>query len=296
MIRRLLAVAVIVLALPRPILADDCVELVVAVDEISTALAKVELDRASQVADHALTQLECQPEPVSPLLLAGLFQLAGAVAHFNGSSVKAEQAFARAVAISPTAAVDAIYGEAVHDVYAEVQRRVLAEQGGSLTIQGDVKVWLDGRSIQPNQPLDVIAGTHLLQYREAELALQGREIRVSSGESRTLTLGTVSAVPPVAFQPEPVVPVRPAGSGGPNKGLIISGGAGVAVGAVLLGVAASTQVSFYRATDAADLEDLYRRNHTFVLAGAGVGAVGAGLMGVSFLVDGSPGVQLRWRW
>jgi hypothetical protein len=296
MIRRLLPAAFVLLALPRPVLADDCVELVVAVDEISTALAKVELDRASQAADQALMQLECQPEPVSPLVLAGLFQLAGAVAQFNGSPAKAEQAFARAVAISPTAAVDAIYGEAVHDVYAQVQRRVLSELGGSLTIQGDVQVWLDGRSIQTNQPMDVIVGTHLLQYREGELALQGREIRVSSGESRTLTLGAVSAVPPVVLEPEPVVPAGPVGSGGPNKGLLIGGGAGVAVGAVLLGVAASTQVSFYRATDAADLEDLYRRNHSFVLAGAGVGAVGASLMGVSFLVDGSPGVQLRWRW
>jgi hypothetical protein len=300
MIRRLLPAASILLLLPRPSLAADCVELVVAVDEISTALAKVELERANEVADHALTQLECQPDPVSPLVLTGLFQLAGAVAQFSGSPARAQQAFARAIAISPTAAMDPVYGQAVQDAYAEVKRRVLSEPGGELTLRGDVQVWLDGRMVAPNQPVDVSVGEHLLQYREGAAPLKGRSILVASGETRSLTLGTLPAEPAVAPEPAPVAVVPPPsggeGSEGPSKGLLIGGGAGVVAGAVLLGVAAGAQTSFWRATDAAELEGLYQRNHAFVLAGAGLGVAGAGLMGASFLVDGGPGVQLSWRW
>ena len=75
MISRTLLSGLVLLAVPGVARAQDCADLVAAVDQVSAALATVELEQAQVLADGALQQLECQPEPINPLVLASLFQL-----------------------------------------------------------------------------------------------------------------------------------------------------------------------------------------------------------------------------
>jgi hypothetical protein len=268
--------------LPSVAHAQDCERLVDAVDAISDALAQVEIERAQQLAEHAVAQLECQPQPVNTVVLAGLFQLVGAVATFDGDNADAEAAFARAVAVSPTATIDPVYGEDVETLYQEVQRRLLDETGGSLLLLGSASAWIDGRRVTMGQPLDVVVGHHLLQWQEDDGPMQARDIRVATMETRQLTLGAAGEDSYHRVQP----PIS--AGGGAGTAMLIGGGAGVVAGAVLLGLAASSQSAFFREEDPAALEGIQARNHAFALSGIGLLAAGAGTAGVSFFIHDGP--------
>lgn len=272
--------------LPSVVQAQDCMDLVDAVDSIAAALAEVEIERAQAVADQATHQLECQDSPVNTVMLTGLFQLAGAVAAFNGETTDAEQAFARAVAISPTTPIDAVYGGDVEQLYQQVQRRLLDEAGGSLLLSGSAAAWLDGRKVTMGQPVDVVVGHHLLQWQEDDGPMQAREIRVAAMETRQLTLGTVE--PDLLRRPQ-----RPTASpGSVGSAMLIGGGAAVVVGGVLLGLASGAQSSFFQEEDPNALEGIQARNHAFAISGFTLLAAGAGTAGVSFFVQDAPGVRV----
>ncbi len=292
MISRTLLSGLVLLAVPGVARAQDCADLVAAVDQVSAALATVELEQAQVLADGALQQLECQPEPINPLVLASLFQLAGAVSLYMGSQTDAEQAFARAVAASATTPVDPMFGDDVQQIYLEVKRRVLEEPAGSLTVRGQVEAWLDGRPLQVGLPVDVTVGHHLLQWSEGEEPLQGREIRVAAMEARLLTLGEA---PQESGRHERLDLQVDTGGGAPRTAFWIGGGAGVLAGGVLLGLAVGTQTAFYREEDPDRLETIQGRNHAFIISGLGLGVAGAGVLGASFLVDGTPGVRVGWQ-
>mgnify|MGYP006971704588 CR=1 FL=1 len=277
------------LLLPSIAHAQDCMNLVDAVDSIAAALAEVEIDRAQEVADQAIHQLECQEQPVNTVMLTGLFQLAGAVAAFNGETTDAEQAFARAVAISPTTPIDAVYGGDVEQLYQQVQRRLLDESGGSLLLSGSARAWLDGRQVTMGQPVDVVVGHHLLQWQEDDGPMQAREIRVAAMETRQLTLGVVD---PDAQRRQRSVAPPSSGRGSAGTALLIGGGAGVVVGGVLLGLASGAQSAFFREEDPTALAGIQARNHALALSGISLLAAGAGTAGVSFFVQDAPGVRV----
>jgi hypothetical protein len=277
--------------LPTAAHAQDCVDLVDAVDAIAAALAAVEIDSAQALADEATGQLECQTEPINTLVLTGLFQLAGAVATYNGETTDAEQAFARAVAISPTTPIDPVFGGDVESLFQQVQRRVLDDSSGALLLQGSAEAWLDGRAVVMGQPLDVVVGHHLLQWQEEDRPMQAREIRVAAMETRQLTLGTINEED-LRRTPRPVAT---GGGGSLNTPLLIGGGAGVVVGGVLLGLAAGAQSKFFQEEDPDALEGIQSRNHAFAIGGLGLMAAGAGTVGVSFFVQDAPGLSVGVR-
>ncbi len=284
------------LLLPSVGYAQDCMDLVDAVDSIAAALAEVEIERAQELADQATHQLECQSQPVNTVMLSGLFQLTGAVAVFSGEDADAEQAFARAVAISPTSTIDPVYGEDVEKQYQAVQHRLLDEAGGSILLTGSAKAWLDGRQVTMGVPIDVVVGHHLLQWQEDDEPMQAREIRVAAMETRALTLG--EADPDAQRRGNrQIVSGAGGGGGGSTAGtaMLIGGGAGVVVGGVLLGLAAGAQSSFYQETDPTALQSIQARNHAFAISGLSLMAAGAGTVGASFFVLDGPGVQLGLR-
>ncbi|MFH1468051.1 MAG: hypothetical protein ABIO70_26935 [Pseudomonadota bacterium] len=279
------------LLLPGAAHAADCDDLVSSMDAISKALAEVEIERAVGLAEWAGGQLECQSRPVNTVVLTGLFQLTGAAALFNGDGVGAEIAFSRAVAVSPTTPVDPMYGDEVASLYGKVQRRLVAEPTGALTVLGPVEAWLDGRSVKIGLPLDLMPGDHLLQWREEGGSVKGRVIQVATMEARQLTLGTVATL-------DGEKPPRPPRTGGSplQIPLLAGGGGGVLAGAVLLGLASATQNAFWREEDPAALAGLQARNHALALTGSGLLVLGAGAVGASFLVDAGPGLSFGWRW
>jgi hypothetical protein len=279
--------------LPTAAHAQDCADLVGAVDAIAEALAQVEIDTAKALADQATSQLECQPEPVNTVMLTGLFQLTGAVAVFNGETADAEAAFARAVAISPTTPIDTVYGEDVSTLYHQVQRRLMDESGGALLLQGSATAWLDGRPVTMGKPVDVLVGHHLLQWQEDDGPMQAREIRVAALETRQLTLGTISDEAQ-RRTPRPA-PLPSQGMSGLRKATLAGGAGGVVVGGVLLVLAAGAQAAVYQETDPDALEGIQARNHALAIGGLGLAALGAGSIGVSFFVHDAPGLSVGLR-
>jgi hypothetical protein len=275
--------------LPAVAHAQDCPSLVEAVDQISSALQQVEIERAQELATTAYDGIACQPEPVNPVTLAGLFQLIGAVAVFAGETADADAAFARAVAISPMATIDSIYGSDVEQLYQQVQRRLLDEAGGSLLVRGSAAAWLDGRTVTMGVPVDLVVGQHLLQWQLEDGPMQSREIRVVATETRQLTLGELSD--------EELRQQMRANRGGidPNLPVLIGGGVGLAAGAVLLGLASRAEDSLHTEEDPDALAGIQARNHAFALSGAGLLAVGAGAAGISFFVHDAPGVRVAVR-
>ncbi len=281
---------------PGRALAQDCIDLVQAIDVISAALSNVELDTAHAMSEQTLEALECQDEAVNTLVLVNLFQLAGSVALFSGEEADAQAYFGRAVAVSPTAPFEAMYGDEALKAYQEVQRSVIDTPNGTLVVRGAVEAWLDGRQLSMAVPVDVAVGTHLLQWRtvgeeELEEELENRTIRVAPQEARVLTLGTQ-----VEGESPAELPGEGGGIDGKQLGLLAGGGAGIVAGGVLLGLAAAAQGSFYAEADPDALEGIKRRNNVFVVAGSALGVAGAGLVGVSFLADDGPGLALSWRW
>ncbi len=275
------------LSAPSGAWADDCLDLVEAVGAIRAAVEEVRLDEARMMAEQTVDALTCQENPVNPLLLTNLFQLNGAIAYFQGDPGETEAAFRRAVAVAPLSNLDGRFGEEAALAYRDVQRNVLAEAVGSFTVLGQVEVWIDGRAVEPGNPVELPVGYHLLQWREDdELGLHGQILRMASAEARVLPLG--SSV---------VVDGQPAHerSGAPlTQAARVGGGLLVVGSAVVLALGAVSSRDFDEADDPSELDSLRSRNHALVLTGAGLGVAGVGLVGISFL-DGGPGLTLGLR-
>ncbi len=294
------------LLLPPVAHAQDCVDLVDAIDAINASLADVDIESAKMLADEATQQLECQPQPVNTVMVAGLFQLAGAVAAFAGEVADAEAFFARAVAISPTAPIDSVYGDDVEQQYQQVQRRLMEEPGGSLLLTGTAEAWLDGRKVTMGMPLDVVVGHHLLQWQEEDEPLQARELRVAAMETRQLTLGQADPdagrrpprqprEPREPREPRPVVPKEPREPvelSSTTVAMLAGGGAGIVAGGALLALAAGAHGSFFEEQDPDALQGIKVRNRIFAVSGLTLMAAGAGTAGVSFFVHDGPGVRV----
>ncbi len=281
------AVILAALLVPSSAHAGDCVDLVEALAVVRSAVEEVRLDEAAVMAEQTVDALSCQEAPVNPLLLTSVFQLQGAVAHFRGDPGEADAAFRRAVAVAPMSTLDARFGEDAAATYRAVQRSVLAESNGTITVAGQVDAWIDGRLVELGTSLELPVGYHLLQWREGEdIKLHSRTLRMAVGEARVLPLGADAIVEGQPVRAERDLDWAPyARAGG---GLVLLAGAGV-----LLAGAKAYQ-DFERTDDPMELETHQSRNHALVIAGASTAAVGAGVIGVSF-VDGGWGLGLELR-
>jgi hypothetical protein len=288
----------VILLLVSAALAADCPDLGDAINGISTALNDADLDVARELALEATAGLECQPKPVSSVVLTSLFQLAGSLELYIGEAEAAQALYERAVAVSPLAQIDPLLGEDAEAAYIVVRKEILDSPGGTLRVEGQVDAWLDGRVLTPGVNVDVTIGSHLLQWREApEEALMARTVQVATRESRVLPLGEQ-----VAPTPAPVAngnnPSTGTGTGnGTRVGVLAGGAGGVVVGAVLIGAAGLSHSAFLNETDPNALPGHQTRTNALALAGFGVGALGLAVGGVGFvLLDEGAGLTWSLRW
>jgi len=264
-----------------PAFATDpvCPSIASWVREIGLSLEDVEIERAAGQARDAADSMTCQTEVVSPMAMAALMQLSGAVHHFNDQKDKAVEAFSWAISASPGTSLDAAYGEDAAALFSRAREKVLGEQPGSMMVIGDVTAWIDGQSIAANTPLSVSVGAHLLQWREAEGdGVSSRVILVDPSEERRINLGGIPAdasIPFVAASAEP--------ASGFKINIVMMGGGGLllASGGSWL-MATSAKRAFESETDPNKLVGHGDRANMFgtisaVTAVAGVGAIAAGL-------------------
>ncbi len=267
--------------------AVPCPALSTEQERIGQALAELELERAAEIADEALASLDCQDHPVNTLTLAGLLQAAGVAALFNGDQALARERFAQAVAISPTAQPDPMYGHTVLALVADEQQRLLEQPSAGLLVQGADELWVDGRS-QPSGPLiDLLAGSHLLQWRVGPADLEARLVDLASGERHEILVGEAAIA---RTQAEEAPRIR-----WPRLGLRLGSAACLLGSGVMLYGASVERQAFYDATKPEKLEVYLQRNHSYTLVGIGLAAAGSAGLGVSFFVADGPGLALGGR-
>ncbi len=287
------------LALPAP--AEACAPLGDSLRELSAALDEVRLEEAATIAAEANAALGCQPEVVSNLALISLYQLSGAVQIFLGDTAAAEVEFGRAIAVSPTARLDAALGSDAEAVYERVRGRALAQQGGVIGVEPLVQAWVDGRKLEETRPFDLAAGQHLIQVERGG-ELQGSFFRIGPGETRVVTAegqavlsSTSSAATASTAATTGIGAVEEPVDDGPRWGLVIGGAVGLAAGAGVLVAANSTAAEFQETDQYDQLAALKLRNNALAVTGITLGVAGAGLVGVGF-IDGAPALTSTLRW
>lgn len=224
---------------------------------------------------------------MNTITLAGLVQAAGVAALFNGDQAVARERFAQAVAISPTAQPDPMYGQTVLGLYSAEQQRVLDQPSSSLLVQGADELWIDGRS-QPSGPaVDLLAGSHLLQWRVDGGDLEARVVDLASGERHEILVGQ-AAIARAEADAEPRIHW-------PRAGLRLGSAACLVGSGVMFYGAAQNRQAFYDARKPENLEGYLQRNHAFAVAGMGLVAAGTAGLGVSFFIADGPGVGVQGR-
>ncbi len=280
-------------------LAQDCPNLGEAITGISAALNDVDLETARSLSLEATAGLLCQPEAVNTVLLTSLYQLSGAIELYMGETDAADILFERAVAVSPLAQIDPMLGADAEAAYDAVRAQILETPGGTLRVDGRVEVWLDGRPINTGAPHDVTVGNHLLQWKQGpEEAMEARIVRVSSGEGRSLPLGSGDG----SSSPPPRSSSRSSdssggGGRGASVGLLAGGGFGVVAGGVLIALAGVSHNAFENEPNPHELEAHQTRTNALAISGMAVGAIGVAAAGVGVVVlDDGAGLTFTRRW
>ena len=273
---------------------QECPNLVVSISRINAALDEALLEEASGIARAAQEGLLCQDSPINPPVLAAIFHLSGALNTFLDQESEAATAYAWAASVAPGIELDPMLGSKAQSAYDTERQRVLGLDRSRVTLTGDASTWIDGNPLTPGVATEIVAGTHLLQWKlvqEPEAGLQARFLEIQPGESQDLELG--EPVPIVSEMPEdPPVEVEapsPVLSSPPDSRsqtlLLGSGGACALGGAALLFLASRAHTDFDQASDPTELVDLQARTNNLALAGLGLSAAGLGLVGTGFFLE-----------
>jgi hypothetical protein len=283
--------------------AQACPPVVNALRDLGAALDEVRLDEAAAVARAGQESLTCQPQVVSSLSLLSLFQLSGAVHMFLGDRAQAELDFGRAIAASPNSRLDPALGADAEEIYDAIRANTMTVQGGTLSVQGGVEAWVDGASVSADWPLNLTAGAHLLQVRSADGVLEGSTLRIAPSERRevradgTVGLAAMGAVAAVGATGDSTATISgPDESGGTRWGLVVGGGVSLVAGGAALALASASHAAFESSEDYHGLETLQLRTNTFAISGLTLGALGAGMVGVGFALDGGPALAVGGLW
>ncbi len=267
--------------------AAPCPSVSVELDRIGQALADVELERAAAIADEALAGLGCQEQPINTVALTGLMQAAGVAALFSGDRALAQERFAWAVAVSPTTQPDPMYGQTVLALYSDVQQTVLDQPAASLLVQGADQLWIDGRTQGSGLAIDLLVGTHLLQWQVGEAALEARLVDLASGERHEILVGA-AAIARAQSEAESEVHW-------PRLGLRLGSAACLLGSGSMYYAAALKRRAFYDTRNPEKLEGYLQQNHTYTSMAAGLAVVGAAGLGASFFVADGPRIAVRGR-
>ena len=279
-------VSLLFLALPlRSAQAQDCPSIGASITAINAALDEALLDEALAEAQAGEEALRCQAQPVSTLLLTTLLQLKGTVHLFRGENREAERAFEWAVAVAPTGSLDKELGVKSSNLYDEVRERVLATPMGSLEIQDDVAIWIDGREVPSGSPIELPAGPHLVQWQPHLGELKTLQLTLTPGESRTLTL---TAVKVSASGKEKGQTTRALAGwwSGNRRTVLLRGGsaaAGTGVAFLALSVVRYNEFNGDNTSGKDDLTDMANGVNRATQIGATLGIAGAAALGLALV-------------
>ena len=145
-------------------LALPCPDVGVLADRAWGSFQLAEIDEAQVAIDEAIASLGCQPRVVSTTELLELFQIQALLALSSGDDATMDLALRRAVATDHLAALPESHAPELQQRWRE-----LAETLPRIEVSawGQGSTWIDGRPLAPGQPLEIVAGLHLIQRLEA---------------------------------------------------------------------------------------------------------------------------------
>jgi hypothetical protein len=258
-------------------------ELAQAIMSIASEVEDVELERALETSIAALDALECQPEPVQPVLLTALLQMVGAVQLYSGDEASAKDAFAWAATSSPSTPLSPTYGQDAVELYQAEQTRIFEAEPAKLEVMGEVEAWIDGAALMVGQSQNLTPGKHLVQWRLDEEAIEARVIELMAGEERGLRLGPGGSVPETLLAVPVVEPAPMSRLATPGQVLFLGTGlASITGGTVLVVLASRSHDRFYQEQDPEDLPELQTRTNS--LAATGLVLMASGIAVGSFSV------------
>lgn len=223
-------------------LAAPCPDFPEVVDRAWTAFNDAELERAQARIAEASSSLACQERVVATEELLGLYRLDSLVSLAQMDREGAVYATIRQVTIDPEAAPGPELGPVIADLHATWADR-LRETTVQVVLDRAGEAWVDGRPIPPDEPLEVIAGEHLVQVSGPTGWRSGvhdiSEPVAVTGEAEIELVPHVVAPPPVPEEPPLPVGPRPL-----RRGLVIAGALGVAAGSGALAYGYTREVRF----------------------------------------------------
>jgi hypothetical protein len=276
---------------PTSQVEPQCLDLAQAIMSIASEVEAVELERALETSIAAVDALECQPEPVQPVLLTALLQMVGAVQLYSGDEASAKDAFAWAATTSPSTPLSPTYGQDAVELYQAEQTRIFDAEPAKLEVMGDVEAWIDGALLMVGQHQNLTPGKHLVQWRLDNEPIQARVIELMAGEDRGLRLGPGGSVPETLLT-VPVVETPPISRlATPGQVLFLGTGlASITGGTVLVVLASRSHDRFYEEQDPEDLPELQTRTNS--LAATGLVLMASGIAVGSFSITLGSGLSV----
>lgn len=145
----------------------------------------LEQEDADATFHSAWLALECADDFVARDLLYEVHFYSGLSAFVGGNPVKAEAAFAQAIATDPDRAFDEGYPPEIEEIYRTAGRT--RREGAVVTLlvsdpdRAMSVVWLDGRSVTGEREVALTQGDHLLQFRTPFDTFTSMQVRVDEG-------------------------------------------------------------------------------------------------------------------
>jgi len=259
-----------------PTATDDVVATVQIIEE---ALARADSARFASAQHDLAEQVACLEELLPRSTVAAVHRMRGLLAFTERDPEEARTAFAAARALAPDYALPADLLPAGHPIraaYDEASPTSAATEAVPPPLTGNA--WIDGR-IAAERPVG----------RSALLQLVGDDGRVR----HTAYLAVDAPLPPYAIRAGG--PGDRGDEGGPSRprtAWLVGGGAAALVAGGLYATAATRRAAW---TDAPVEDKARMRQQTNTLAAiSGVAAASAVGFGVVAIVDGGPGIRLRW--
>ncbi len=219
-------------------LAAPCPDTSDLVEQARSAFDDAEAEHAAELLEQAELSLSCQGAPVLTSELVDLRYFDAMVWISLRDEDKAALSIRRALVTDPDAPPASQFGPEVARSY-DAARVTMPSERVRVFLEGDSSAWVDGRSLSTTEPLRVVPGEHLLQWR-AGGSFHSQKVsiltdhRVLAGPLLGEVVETEERVP--VRKPKRKHKLRPVG--------IALAGATTAVGAAVLGIGGVQEMDF----------------------------------------------------
>jgi len=252
-------------------------DIVATVAQIESALTRADSGRFGEAQAELEEQLACLQELLPSFTIASVHRARGMKAFTERDPAGASASFVSAKQLAPDYRFPDHFLPAAHPIRATYDEATVVDpRSQPLLPPADGTIWIDGR-IASERPLGRSVVFQLVDSNG------GAELTSYLDPTSTLPVYETGKQKPVQAKPTTPLPRRP---------MLMGSGAGLVVAGGFYTIAATRRAAWSKAPP----EDKARlRSQTNTLAAlSGVIGLGAVGVGVVALVDGQPGVRLRW--